>query len=260
MKKLAKANGVAEKTTMNINGNLAIDINEDILFDYPTGVEKVEKEIKTNPKVLYKITKRAIDIIGAIIGIILLIPTTILIYIARKILKEDQGPLFYEQLRYGKNGKIFRLYKFRSMCINADKKLKEYLDNNEDAKNEFEKTHKLQKDPRITKLGNFLRKTSLDELPQFWNVLKGDMSLIGPRPERPLFVEKFKEEIPRYMIKHQVRPGITGWAQVNGFRGDTSIRSRIEHDLYYIENWSLGLDIKILFLTFFKGFVNKNAY
>ena len=135
MKRLAKANGVAEKTTMNINGNLAIDINEDILFDYPTGVDKVEKEIKTNKKVLYKITKRAIDIIGAIIGIILLIPTIILVYIARKILKEDQGPLFYKQLRYGKNGKIFRLYKFRSMCINADKKLKEYLDNNEDAKN-----------------------------------------------------------------------------------------------------------------------------
>lgn len=102
-------------------------------------------------------------------------------------------------------------------------------------------------------VGRVIRKTSLDELPQFWNVLKGDMSLIGPRPERPLFVEKFKEEIPRYMIKHQVRPGITGWAQVNGFRGDTSIRSRIEHDLYYIENWSLGLDIKILFLTFFNG-------
>ena len=115
-------------------------------------------------------------------------------------------------------------------------------------------------DARVTPVGRIIRKTSLDELPQFWNVLKGDMSLIGPRPERPLFVEKFKEEIPRYMIKHQVRPGITGWAQVNGFRCDTSIRSRIEHDLYSIENWSLGLDIKILFLTFFKGFVNKNAY
>ena len=115
-------------------------------------------------------------------------------------------------------------------------------------------------DVRVTPVGRVIRKTSLDELPQFWNVLKGDMSLIGPRPERPLFVEKFKEEIPRYMIKHQVRPGITGWAQVNGFRGDTSNRSRIEQDLYYIENWSLGLDIKILFLTFFKGFVNKNAY
>ena len=118
-------------------------------------------------------------------------------------------------------------------------------------------------DARVTPVGKIIRKTSLDELPQFWNVLKGDMSLIGPRPERPQFVEKFKEEIPRYMINirtRYLRVGITGWAQVNGFRGDTSIRGRIEHDLYYIENWSLGLDIKILFLTFFKGFVNKNAY
>ncbi len=115
-------------------------------------------------------------------------------------------------------------------------------------------------DPRVTKIGKLLRKTSIDELPQFFNVLKGDMSLVGPRPERPLFVEKFKEEIPRYMIKHQVRPGITGWAQVSGYRGDTSIRKRIEYDLYYIENWSMTFDIKILFLTFFKGFISKNAY
>jgi lipopolysaccharide/colanic/teichoic acid biosynthesis glycosyltransferase len=115
-------------------------------------------------------------------------------------------------------------------------------------------------DPRVTKVGKIIRKTSIDEFPQFWNVLKGDMSLVGPRPERPLFVEKFKEEIPRYMIKHQVRPGLTGWAQVNGYRGDTSIRKRIEYDLYYIENWTMGFDIKILFLTVFKGFVNKNAY
>lgn len=115
-------------------------------------------------------------------------------------------------------------------------------------------------DPRVTKVGRLLRSTSIDELPQLFNVLKGDMSLIGPRPERPLFVEKFKEEIPRYMIKHQVRPGITGWAQVNGYRGDTSIKKRIEYDLYYIENWSMGFDFKILFLTFFKGFINKNAY
>ncbi len=115
-------------------------------------------------------------------------------------------------------------------------------------------------DPRVTPIGKFIRKTSIDELPQLFNVLKGDMSLVGPRPERPFFVEKFKEEIPRYMIKHQVRPGMTGWAQVSGYRGDTSIIKRIEHDLYYIENWTLGFDIKILFLTIFKGFINKNAY
>ena len=156
------------------------------------------------------------------------------------------SPVIFCQERPGKNEKIFKMYKFRSMGVQDPKKeAKEWTTKN---------------DVRVTPVGRVIRKTSLDELPQFWNVLKGDMSLIGPRPERPLFVEKFKEEIPRYMIKHQVRPGITGWAQVNGFRGDTSIRSRIEHDLYYIENWSLGLDIKILFLTFFKGFVNKNAY
>lgn len=115
-------------------------------------------------------------------------------------------------------------------------------------------------DPRVTKVGKFLRCTSLDELPQLFNILMGEMSLVGPRPERPLFVEKFKEEIPRYMIKHQVRPGLTGWAQVNGYRGDTSIRKRIEYDLFYIENWTMSMDFKIMFLTLFKGFVNKNAY
>ena len=119
---------------------------------------------------------------------------------------------------------------------------------------------KMENDPRITKVGAFIRKTSIDELPQLFNILKGDMSLVGPRPERPFFVEKFREEIPRYMVKHQVRPGLTGWAQVNGYRGDTSIKKRIEYELYSIENWTMGLDIKILFLTFFNGFVNKNAY
>ena len=113
---------------------------------------------------------------------------------------------------------------------------------------------------RLTKVGKFVRSTSLDELPELFNILKGDMSLVGPRPERPVFVEKFKEEIPRYMIKHQVRPGLTGWAQVNGYRGDTSIRRRIDCDLYYIENWTMGFDFKIMFMTIFKGFVNENAY
>lgn len=138
------------------------------------------------------------------------------------------------------------MYKFRSMGVQSpSKEAKAWTTHN---------------DPRVTPVGKVIRKTSLDELPQLFNVLKGDMSLIGPRPERPLFVEKFKEEIPRYMIKHQVRPGMTGWAQVCGFRGDTSIEGRIEHDIFYIENWTLAFDIKILFLTVFKGFVNKNAY
>ena len=109
-------------------------------------------------------------------------------------------------------------------------------------------------------MGRFLRRTSIDELPQLFNILIGNMSLVGPRPERPQYVEKFKEEIPRYMIKHQVRPGLTGWAQINGYRGDTSIRKRIEYDIYYIENWSMEFDFKIMFLTIFKGFINENAY
>ncbi len=191
-----------------------------------------------------KLIKRLIDIIGSIIALILFSP--IMLIVAILVKKSSPGPIFFAQERIGLGNKPFKMYKFRSMGVQDPKKeAKEWTTKN---------------DVRVTPVGRVIRKTSLDELPQFWNVLKGDMSLIGPRPERPLFVEKFKEEIPRYMIKHQVRPGITGWAQVNGFRGDTSIRSRIEHDLYYIENWSLGLDIKILFLTFFKGFVNKNAY
>ena len=138
------------------------------------------------------------------------------------------------------------MYKFRSMTVQTDEEEKDKWTT--------------KNDMRVTGVGSFMRKTSLDELPQLFNVIKGEMSLIGPRPERPFFVEKFKEEIPRYMVKHQVRPGMTGWAQVNGFRGDTSIRKRIDCDLYYIENWTFGFDIRILFLTVFKGFVNKNAY
>ena len=191
-----------------------------------------------------RVIKRLIDIVGSIVALILFSP--IMLIVAILVKKSSPGPIFFAQERIGLGNKPFKMYKFRSMGVQDPKKeAKEWTTKN---------------DARVTPVGRVIRKTSLDELPQFWNVLKGDMSLIGPRPERPLFVEKFKEEIPRYMIKHQVRPGITGWAQVNGFRGDTSIRSRIEHDLYYIENWSLGLDIKILFLTFFKGFVNKNAY
>ena len=146
----------------------------------------------------------------------------------------------------GLHNRNFMMYKFRSMDVQPPE--------------EEKKAWTVKDDPRVTNFGKFMRKTSIDELPQLFNVLKGEMSLVGPRPERPFFVEKFREEIPRYMIKHQVRPGLSGWAQVNGYRGNTSIRKRIEYDLYYIENWTVGLDIKILFLTIFKGFVNKNAY
>ena len=189
-------------------------------------------------------------------GLLVLIPLTIAVWIANKLSKEN-GPIFYTQERIGQDGKIFKMYKYRSMVIGADEKLKEYLEKNEEAQKEYKEYKKLKNDPRITKIGKILRKTSLDEFPQFINVLKGDMSLVGPRPELPHFVDKFKEEIPLYMVKHQVRPGITGWAQVNGFRGDTTIKKRIEHDIYYIENWTFFFDIKILFMTVFGGMINK---
>ena len=191
-----------------------------------------------------KFIKRTVDIIGSICLIILFsIP---MLVVAILVKATSEGPLIFKQERIGLGGKPFLMYKFRSMAVQKA--------------TEEQKAWTTPNDPRVTPVGKFIRKTSLDELPQFFNVLKGDMSLVGPRPERPFFVEKFKEEIPRYMIKHQVRPGITGWAQVNGYRGDTSIRMRIDCDLYYIENWTLMLDIKILLLTVVTGFINKNAY
>lgn len=192
----------------------------------------------------YAAIKRAMDIAGAICAIILFSPVMLFSVIMIKL--TSPGPLIFKQERVGLHNRTFMMYKFRSMDVQAPDK---------------EKTKwTVKDDPRVTNFGKFMRKTSIDELPQLFNILKGEMSLVGPRPERPFFVEKFKEEIPRYMIKHQVRPGMTGWAQVNGYRGNTSIKKRIEYDLYYIENWTLGLDIKILFLTVFKGFINKNAY
>lgn len=188
--------------------------------------------------------KRLVDIAGAVVAIVLCSPFMLTAAIAVKM--TSRGPLIFKQERVGLHNKPFQMYKFRSMEVQSDADEK--------------KGWTVKNDPRVTKVGRILRSTSIDELPQLFNVLKGDMSMIGPRPERPLFVEKFREEIPRYMIKHQVRPGITGWAQVNGYRGDTSIKKRIEYDLYYIENWSMAFDIKILFLTFFRGFINKNAY
>lgn len=192
----------------------------------------------------YAAMKRTMDIAGALCAIILFSP--VMLFSAVMIKITSPGPLIFKQERVGLHNYTFMMYKFRSMDVQAPEKEKSKWT--------------VKNDPRVTNFGKFMRKTSIDELPQLFNVLKGEMSLVGPRPERPFFVEKFKEEIPRYMIKHQVRPGMTGWAQVNGYRGNTSIKKRIEYDLYYIENWTLGLDVKILFLTIFKGFINKNAY
>lgn len=188
--------------------------------------------------------KRVFDIFASLLGIIITSPLMLVIAILIKL--TSKGPIIFKQERVGLHNKTFKMYKFRSMKVQSEKKEK--------------KGWTKKNDPRVTTVGRFIRKTSIDELPQLFNILKGDMSLIGPRPERPQFVEKFMEEIPRYNVKHQVRPGLTGWAQVNGLRGDTSIRKRVEYDIYYIENWSFLFDIKIILMTFITGFVNKNAY
>ena len=193
---------------------------------------------------LNRVAKRAVDIIGSSLGIVISSPIMVAAALAIKF--TSRGPVIFKQERVGLHNRTFKMYKFRTMEMQRP--------------SAEESAWTVKDDPRVTGVGKFLRRTSLDELPQLFNILMGEMSLVGPRPERPQFVEKFKEEIPRYMIKHQVRPGLTGWAQINGYRGDTSIRKRIEYDLFYIENWTMSFDIKIMFLTLFKGFINKNAY
>jgi Undecaprenyl-phosphate glucose phosphotransferase len=188
--------------------------------------------------------KRLIDIVGSISFLILFAPVYGMIALLVRL--SSPGPVIYSQKRMGADGKIFSMYKFRSMPLDAEK--------NTGA------VWAIKNDGRVTKIGGFLRRTSLDELPQFFNVLKGDMSLVGPRPERPVFVEQFRDQVPRYMLRHKVRSGITGWAQIHGWRGNTCLEERINHDLFYIQNWSLLLDLKILILTPLRGFVHPNAY
>ena len=186
--------------------------------------------------------KRAMDIAGSLLLILVTAPVMLACAIGVKL--SSPGPVIFRQKRIGRNKKPFYMYKFRSMRVNTGQ----------------DTSWSSDRDERKTKFGAFLRKCSLDELPQFFNVLKGEMSLVGPRPELPFFVEQFKEDVPLYMVKHQVRPGITGWAQINGLRGDTSIKARVEHDIYYIEHWSLMFDIEILLATVFKGkFMNSEV-
>lgn len=199
----------------------------------------------SNKKKFYKFIKRIIDIIAGLLGIILLIPLTIVLYIAKLFSKEHKGPLFYEQLRIGKNGKVFRIFKYRTMIVGADEILERYLEENEEARKEFEANQKLDDDPRITKFGKFLRKTSLDEFPQFINVLRGDMSLIGPRP---LVIGELDLHNGNHRTYESVRPGITGWWGCNG-RSSTDYDDRLELEYYYVKNMSLWLDIKCAFKT-----------
>ncbi|WP_409344210.1 undecaprenyl-phosphate glucose phosphotransferase [Paenibacillus sp. MBLB4367] len=191
-----------------------------------------------------RIVKRMFDIVFSLIAIVLTLPLMILIVTGIKL--TSSGPIIFKQERVGLNRRTFHMYKFRSMRVLEQ----------DDSDTQWT----TENDPRRTKFGTFLRKTSLDELPQFYNVLFGHMSVVGPRPERPFFVEQFKEEIPKYMVKHHIRPGITGWAQSNGLRGNTSIQDRISYDIFYIENWTFLFDIKIIWKTVWNGFVNKNAY
>lgn len=188
--------------------------------------------------------KRFIDLLISTIGLVIILPLMILISLIIKL--TSPGPIFYGQERIGIDGQKFTMWKFRTMKVASA----------EEDKN----TWGSKNNPRKTIFGNLLRKSSIDELPQLWNVLKGEMSVVGPRPERPYFVEQFKKVVPAYMLRHKMKAGITGWAQINGWRGDTSLDKRIECDLYYIKNWSLWLDVKIIFFTFWKGFFNKNAY
>lgn len=188
--------------------------------------------------------KRIFDITFSLFALFLLSVPLLAIAIAIKL--TSKGPIFYKQERVGLDGKVFNILKFRSMKINAEAQTGAVW-----AKED---------DPRRTKLGTFLRKTSLDELPQFFNVLKGEMSVVGPRPERPVFIDEFKKTIPKYMLRHKMKAGITGWAQANGWRGNTPLEKRIQYDLYYIENWSIWFDIRIIILTVFTIFSNKNAY
>ena len=187
--------------------------------------------------------KRAIDLVGATVGLVVLSPLFGLIALA--IWLEDGRPVFYRQERMGLDGRGFMIWKFRSMRRQAEATTGPVW--------------AVRDDPRRTRLGTFLREWSLDELPQLWNVFLGEMSLVGPRPERPVFVSEFKQKLPQYMVRHRVKAGITGWAQVHGWRGNTSIRKRLEYDLYYIENWSLALDFKILWMTVRAG-LRQNAY
>jgi exopolysaccharide biosynthesis polyprenyl glycosylphosphotransferase len=187
--------------------------------------------------------KRAFDVVFSALFLIVLAPLLLVIALVVKL--TSRGPVMFRQERVGLDGKPFAMLKFRTMRVDAEAAGAQFAQPN---------------DPRTTLIGGVLRRLSLDELPQLLNVLAGDMSLVGPRPERPVFIERFRRHIPRYQLRHMVKAGMTGWAQIHGLRGDTSIEKRVEYDLYYIEHWSLLLDLKILARTVAFGFLSRNAY
>jgi exopolysaccharide biosynthesis polyprenyl glycosylphosphotransferase len=190
------------------------------------------------------VVKRVLDVAGASVALLLFSPVICAVALLVKL--TSPGPVFFRQLRMGLDGQAFEMLKFRSMKL--------------DAESETGPVWTRPNDERRTPIGAFLRRTSLDELPQFWNVLRGEMSIVGPRPERPEFIARFRETLPQYMLRHKMKAGITGWAQINGWRGNTSLERRIEHDLYYIEHWSIWFDFKIMLLTVWRGFIHRHAY
>ena len=211
-----------------------------------------------------EVAARVIEIVVALLVLVFFAP--LLLAIALAVRLDSSGPTLFRQRRLGQARRPFTVFKFRTMSAGADhsthqRYVNELIAQGRDCPSAAQQgLYKIAGDPRVTRVGGLLRRWSLDELPQLWNVVRGDMSIVGPRPERPYFVEQFKHRIPQYMLRHKVKAGITGWAQVNGWRGNTSIEKRIECDLYYIENWSLLLDVKILLLTLFRGFGQKHAY
>lgn len=238
---------VGEMTTRLVHVCLVPDLFQfDILNGRVTELDglPVIHLIDETPLDFRRAVKRAIDIAFSAVFLVVVSPLLLILAVAVKL--SSAGPVFYRQERMGLNGQRFDMLKFRSMPVNTEAKSGAvWAKAGED---------------RATRVGAFLRKTSLDELPQFINVLRGDMSIVGPRPERPVFIQEFRDRVPRYMLRHKMKAGITGWAQVNGWRGDTSIERRIDHDIYYIRNWSLRLDLKIMLMTLWSGFVNENAY
>ncbi|CDD36619.1 undecaprenyl-phosphate galactosephosphotransferase [Clostridium sp. CAG:356] len=230
-----------------MNTNLAreevVDVVDNVIPNIhalPT-VTKETTRFRQGEALGYKILKRIVDIIGALFGIIMLVPMTIGIYIANLIVG-DNGPIFYSQNRIGKDGKIFKMYKFRSMVMGADEKLEKYLEENEEARKEYKINKKLKDDPRVTKIGKFIRKTSIDEFPQFVNVLKGDMSLVGPRPYLPREIDDMGKAYP-YITA--VKPGVTGLWQVSG-RNDVTFEERLDLDIQYYKQKGIKSDMKLL--------------
>jgi len=250
---MSKSNLAVKEELENVAAEDVIIINQNEQENYRPSKDK---EIRVNNNLSYLIMKKIVDIIAGILGTILLVPLIAVVWFIRICLHENDGPLFFEQIRIGKNGKQFRMYKFRTMVMEADEKLYRYLEENPEAKKEYKKYKKLKHDPRITKLGNILRKTSLDEFPQFVNILKGEMSLVGPRP----YLYREKEDLGEYYYNSitKVKPGITGYWQVNG-RNDVDFEERAYMDTYYIERRGIVMDLTIILKTFLKIFKKEGA-